>query len=292
MCSRFIQTFGNVNCILCLYFFGCTLSVIVSVYGVLVKIQLCYYLNDTLSQVVHLAIIACLDCGHFNRFRCIKLDVLIVKKEWRIKQVYNLTKTASSCGLHFPLFRTRWYCSTWTHGKHCWKPRKSKLQKSKIISVLDIIKDMGKEEITSVQYRHKFHRIFTFKKMLKAIKTFSTRNWARHALHVFCTRSRKYLEGPKYETAFSTVFRAACRWTDLKGSKHLDLSMLAIIIKEPFIAEVHHYRSCYHAYTLWVRSVTSWVVNLKHCMRQQKDNPTQNSLQPSETNSCQIHKYC
>ena len=116
------------------------------------------------------------------------------EKAWRIKQVYNLTKTASSRGLHFPLFRRRWLCSTWTHGKLCWKPRKSKLQKSKIISVLDIIKDMGKEEITFVQYRLKCHRIFTLKKMLKAIKTFSIWNWARHALHVFCTRSRKYLK--------------------------------------------------------------------------------------------------
>ena len=61
---------------------------IVYVYGVLVKsivfymdvVQLCYSLNDTLSQVVHLAIIACLDCSHFNRYRCIKLEVLIVKK--------------------------------------------------------------------------------------------------------------------------------------------------------------------------------------------------------------------
>ena len=60
---------------------------------------------------------------------------------------------------------------------------------------------------------------------------------------------KKILERPKYETAFSTVFRAACRWTDLKGSKHLDLWMLAIIYKEPFTAVVHHYRSCYHTYT-------------------------------------------
>ena len=71
---------------------------------------------------------------------------------------------------------------------------------------------------------------------------------------------KELLEGPKYETAFSTVFRAACRWTDLKGSKHLDLWMLAITYKEPFTVEVHHYRSCYHTYTLWVGSVTSWVV--------------------------------
>ena len=43
----------------------------------------------------------------------------------------------------------------------------------KLSQFLDIIKDMGKEEITSVQYRHKCHSIFTLKKMLKAIKTFS-----------------------------------------------------------------------------------------------------------------------
>ena len=41
-------------------------------------VQLCYSLNDTLSQMVHLAIIAGLDCSHFNRYRCIKLEVLIV----------------------------------------------------------------------------------------------------------------------------------------------------------------------------------------------------------------------
>ena len=59
---------------------------IIYVYDVLVKmvvfymeaVQLCYSLNDTLSQRVHLAIIAGLDCSHFNRCRCIKLGVLIV----------------------------------------------------------------------------------------------------------------------------------------------------------------------------------------------------------------------
>ena len=59
---------------------------IVYVYGVLVKmivfyieaVQLCYSLNDTLSQVVHLAIIAGLDCSHVNRYRCIKLEVFVV----------------------------------------------------------------------------------------------------------------------------------------------------------------------------------------------------------------------
>ena len=159
---------------------------IVYVYGGLVHklymeaVQLCYSLNDTLSQMVHLAIIAGLDCSHFNRYWCVKLEVLIVSlKAWQIKQVYNLAKTAGSRGLHFPLFR-RWHCSTWTHEKFCWKQRKSKPQKSKVISVLDIIKDMGKGESTSVQYRHKCHSIFTLKKMLKAIKTFSIWNWASH----------------------------------------------------------------------------------------------------------------
>ena len=58
---------------------------VVYVYGVLVKmifnveaVQLCYSLNDTLSQMVQLAIIAGLDCNHFNRYRCIQLEVLIV----------------------------------------------------------------------------------------------------------------------------------------------------------------------------------------------------------------------
>ena len=59
---------------------------IVYVYGVLVNmivfymeaVQLCYSLDGTFSQMVHLAIFAGLDCSHFNRYRCIKLDVLIV----------------------------------------------------------------------------------------------------------------------------------------------------------------------------------------------------------------------
>ena len=59
---------------------------VVYVYGVLVKmivfyqeaVQLCYSLNDTLSQTVHLAIIAGLNYSHFNRCKCIKLEVLIV----------------------------------------------------------------------------------------------------------------------------------------------------------------------------------------------------------------------
>ena len=153
---------------------------------------------------------------------------------------------------------------------------------------------MGKEEITPVQYRHKCHSNFTLKKMSKAMKNIRylklSTTCAYDALHVFCTTW--IFKRPKYETAFRTVFRAACRWTDLKGSKHLDPWMLAITNTEPVTAEVHHYRSCYNTYTLWVGSVTSWVVNLKHCMRQQKDNPKKDSLQTSETNSCQIHKYC
>ena len=55
------------------------------VYGVLVKmifymeaVQLRYSLNDTLSQMVHLAIIAGVDWSHFSRYRCIKPEVLIV----------------------------------------------------------------------------------------------------------------------------------------------------------------------------------------------------------------------
>ena len=55
---------------------------VVYVYGVLVKmivffykeaVHLCYSLNDTLSQTVHLAIIAAFNCSHFNRCKCIKL---------------------------------------------------------------------------------------------------------------------------------------------------------------------------------------------------------------------------
>ena len=59
---------------------------IVYVYGGLVKmivfymeaVQLWHSLNDTLSQMAHLATIAGLDCSHFNSYRCIKLEVLIV----------------------------------------------------------------------------------------------------------------------------------------------------------------------------------------------------------------------
>ena len=154
---------------------------------------------------------------------------------------------------------------------------------------------MGKEEITSVQHRHKCHSIFTLKKMLKAIK--HSVSETEHVMGVWCHicllhKIKEILEGPKYETVFSTVFTAACWWTDLKVSKHLDSWMLAITNKELFTVEVHHCRSCYHTYTRWVGSVTSWVVNLKHCFRQQKDNSTKNSLQPSKTNSCQIHKHC
>ena len=172
----------------------------------------------------------------------------------------HLTKTADSRGLHFPLFRRRWHCSTWTHRKLCWTPQQYKPQKSKVIPVLYIIKDMGKEEITSAKYRHNCHSIFTLKKMLKAIKHAVSET--EHAMGVWCPTCllhnvKEILEGPKYETAFHTVFRAACRWTVVKGSKHLDPWMLAITNKEPFTAEIHHYRSCYHTY--WVRSVTSWV---------------------------------
>ena len=41
-------------------------------------VQLCCSLNDTLSQMVHIAITAGLDCSHLNRHICIKLQVLVV----------------------------------------------------------------------------------------------------------------------------------------------------------------------------------------------------------------------
>ena len=41
-------------------------------------VQLCCFLNDTLSQMVHLAIITGLDYSHLNRYICIMLQVLIV----------------------------------------------------------------------------------------------------------------------------------------------------------------------------------------------------------------------
>ena len=58
-----------------LYWIGALVKMIVFY---MEAVQLCCSLNDTLSQMVHLAIIAGLDCSHFNRYRCIKLDVLIV----------------------------------------------------------------------------------------------------------------------------------------------------------------------------------------------------------------------
>ena len=142
---------------------------------------------------------------------------------------------------------------------------------------------------------------FHFEENVKSHKTFSIWNWARHGCmmpYMSSAQDQGNIEGPKYETAFSTVFRAACRWTDLKVSKHLD-RWLAITNKELFTVEVHHYRSCYHTYTLWVGSVTSWVVNLKHCLRQQKDNSTKNSLQyshlkqtPVKSTSITNDKHC
>ena len=150
---------------------------------------------------------------------------------------------------------------------------------------------MVKEDITSVQYLLKCRSISTLKKMLEAISE------TEHTMDVWCPtylrhKIKEMLEGPNYETTSCTVFRAACRWTDLKGSKHLDLWMLAITNKEPVIAEEHHSRSWYHTYTLRVGSVASWFVNRKHCMRQQEDTPMKNSLHTSEANSCQVHKCC
>ena len=93
--------------------------------------------------------------------------------------------------------------------------------------------------------------------------------WAYNALHIFCTRPRKYLKD-QTETTFRTVFRAVCRWTDLKGSKHLDPWMFATTNKEPDADEGYHHRSCYHIYTLRVGTVTSGVVNQKHGMGSRK----------------------
>ena len=148
---------------------------------------------------------------------------------------------------------------------------------------------MGKEEITSMQYHHKCHSISTLKKMAISETEHTMGVWCpTHLLH----KIKEMLEGSKYETTFHTVFKAACRWTDLKGSEHPDPWMFAIPNSSPVTAEGHHYRSCYLTYTLRVGSVTSWVVNLKHCIRKQKDNPIKNSLHTSETISCQIHKCC
>ena len=78
--------------------------------------------------------------------------------------------------------------------------------------------DMGKEEITCVQYHHKCRSISTLKKMLRAI--FET----EHTMSVWCPtyllhKIKEMLEGPKCETTSRTVFRAARGWTDLKGRK-------------------------------------------------------------------------
>ena len=169
-----------------------------------------------------------------------------------------------------------WHCSTWTQGNICLKP-----QKYKVIPVLDIFKTWARN------YRHKCRSISTLKKMLKA--KFET----EYTMGVWCPtyllhKIKEMCEGPKYETTFRTVFRTACRWTDLKGSNHQDPWMLAITNKEAVTAEGLHYGSCYQEYTFGDRSLASWVVNLKHCMRQQKDNHMKNSLHTSETNSCQI----
>ena len=143
------------------------------------------------------------------------------------------TKAASSRGLHFPLFRGRLHCSTWTQGNLCLKP-----QKYKIIPVLDIFKTWARK------YHHKCRSISTLKKIVKAISE------TEHIMGVWrptylLHKIKEMLEGPKYKITFHTVFSAACRWTDLKGSKHLDPWMLAITNKEPVTAEGHHYMSCY-----------------------------------------------
>ena len=85
-------------------------------------------------------------------------------------------------------------------GKLCWKPRESKPQKSKVIPVLNIIEDPDKEEITSVQYRHKCHSIFTLKKMLKAIiETIGIWNWAHHG-HMIPYMSSAQDQGSTWRT--------------------------------------------------------------------------------------------
>ena len=72
------------------------------------------------------------------------------------------------------------------------------------------LEDMGKAEIISVQYHHKCRSISNLKKMLKALSE------NEHTMGVCCPayllhKIKEMLEGPKYETTFHTVFRAACR---------------------------------------------------------------------------------
>ena len=153
---------------------------------------------------------------------------------------------------------------------------------------------MGKEEITSAQYRHKCHSIH-FEEHVKSHKNIQylklSTPWACDAIHVFCTRSRKYFKDKSMiQLAFSTVFRAACRWTDLKVSKHLDPWMLAITNKELFTMEVHHYRSCYHTYTLWVGSVTSCKSKTLHEAAEREF--YEELFTAIRNKSCQINMYC
>ena len=116
--------------------------------------------------------------------------------------------------MHFPLFRGRWHCSTWTHEKLCWKPLKSNVMPDP-----DIIKDMRKELIIFVLYHHKCRSIFTLTKMLKAIKNRVSETG--HTMGIWCLKYFLYkikeiLEGPNYDTSFHTIFRAAGSWTDMK----------------------------------------------------------------------------
>ena len=192
MCSRFIQTFGNVSYILCLNW-KWRLYIIC---GVLVKmiviyteaVQLCCSLDDTLSQMVYLAITAGLDCSHLNRYICIKLQVLVVLFKRRRIEFMHRTKAASSRALHSSLFRVRWNCSTLTQGNLCWKPKKSK-----VIPVLDIFKTWARKKLHLCSIIISAAASPLWWKCQRPYLTLST-PWPYDAPQIFCTRSRKCLK--------------------------------------------------------------------------------------------------
>ena len=148
-------------------------------------------LIDTLSQMVHLAIIAGLYCSHLSRYIWIELQMLIVLFESMTNWASLFTQPTEGNKLAWIAFSTvqkviMQYRDSW----------KSLLKATEIWSHPSYrhgVEDMDKEEITSVQYHHKCHSISTLKKMLKAYLKLST-PWAYDALHIFCTRSRKCLK--------------------------------------------------------------------------------------------------
>ena len=180
-------------------------------------VQLCCSLNDTLSQMVHLAIIAGLDCSRLNRYICIKLQILIIlfesmtnwaslftqpRQQARVDGIFHCSEEGDNAvpGLMEIFAESHRNLKLWTS----WTWARKKLHLCSIIT-----------SAAASPLRRPYLKLKT--------------PWAYGALHIFCTRSRKCFKDQSTRQPF--IQYSELYVDEQKGSRHLDPWMLAITNK-------------------------------------------------------------